>query len=83
MSLAVPGLSCGIQALVPCLGIKSGPAALGVWSLSCWTTREVPRKYLLSGSTVCFCCPGHLPRQHEAGREMEPQVFFLTGSKKP
>ena len=54
--LAVPGLSCslgifrcGMQTLrcsiwdlVPWPGIKPGPPALGVQSLSHWTTREVP-----------------------------------------
>ena len=35
-------LSCGMWDLVPSTGIKPGPSALGVWSLSLWTTREVP-----------------------------------------
>ena len=30
-------------ALVPTPGIESVPPALGTWSLSHWTTREVPR----------------------------------------
>ena len=36
------GLSCGMQDLVPWPGIESGPPALTAWSLSHWTTREVP-----------------------------------------
>ena len=35
------GLSCGIWDLVPWPGIKPGPLALGMHSLSHWTTREV------------------------------------------
>ena len=40
--LAVPGLSCSMRDLVPRPGIEPGPPALGAWSLSPWTTREVP-----------------------------------------
>ena len=40
--LSALGLSCGMWELVPQPGIKPGPPALGVWSLSHWTTREVP-----------------------------------------
>ena len=40
--LAIPGLSCDLRDLVPWLRIKPGPPALGVWSLSHWTTREIP-----------------------------------------
>ena len=36
------GLSCGMWNLVLGPGIECGPLALGVWSLSHWTTREVP-----------------------------------------
>ena len=38
----MPGVSCGMQDLVLWLGIKPGAPALGAWSLSHWTTREVP-----------------------------------------
>ena len=40
--LAAPGLSSGMWDLVPQPGIKPGPPALGVWSFSHWTSREVP-----------------------------------------
>ena len=40
--LSALGLSCGMWDLIPQPGIKPGPPALGVWSLSHWTTREVP-----------------------------------------
>ena len=35
-------LSCDMWALAPWPGIEPGPPALGAWSLSHWTTREVP-----------------------------------------
>ena len=35
-------LSCGIWNLVPSPGIEPGPLALEMWSLSHWTSREVP-----------------------------------------
>ena len=44
--LAVLRLSCGIWDLVPWPGIKPGCPTLGVWSLSHWTTREVPVLFL-------------------------------------
>ena len=37
--------SCGTWHLVPHPGIKPRPPALGGWSLSHWTTREVLKKY--------------------------------------
>ena len=41
-NLAALGLSCCMQDLAPCPGIEPRPPALGVQSLSHWTTREVP-----------------------------------------
>ena len=41
--LDAPGLNCGMWDLVPWPGIKPCPLALGAWSLSHWTTKEVPR----------------------------------------
>ena len=40
--LFTPGLSWVMWDLVPRPGIKPQPPALGIWSLSHWTTREVP-----------------------------------------
>ena len=40
--LAVLGLRCSMWSLVPRLGIEPGPHALGAWSLSHGTIREVP-----------------------------------------
>ena len=41
---------CSTWDLVPWAGIKPSPPALGVWSLSHWTTREVPAR----GSGTCY-----------------------------
>ena len=38
-------LSCSVWDLVPWPGIEPGPPALGAWSLSHWTTSEVPIYY--------------------------------------
>ena len=40
--LATSGLSCGMWDLAPAPQIEPRPTALGTWSLSHWTTREVP-----------------------------------------
>ena len=37
-------LSCCMWGLVPWPGVEPGPVALGVWSLSHWTTREVLKR---------------------------------------
>ena len=39
--------SCGMQDLVPRPGIKPRPPALGVQSLSRWTSREAPAYFCL------------------------------------
>ena len=41
-NLAALGLSYCMRDLAPCPGIEPRPPALGVQSLSHWTTREVP-----------------------------------------
>ena len=50
--------SCGVWDLVPWPGIEPRPPALGVWSLSRWTTREVlcPAGLLLLPQGLCTCC---------------------------
>ena len=41
-SVAACGIfGCSIWNLVPCPGVEPRPPALGAWSLSHWTTREV------------------------------------------
>ena len=47
--MTVLGLSCGMQdLLIPWPGIELGPPALGSWSLSQWTTREVPKSAFIN-----------------------------------
>ena len=43
--------------LVPQPGIEPGPPALGAWSLTHWTTREVPCQTLrtISCCEICVC----------------------------
>ena len=52
--LAMLGLSCSMWGLIPWPGIKPGPPALGVWSLSHWTTREVPILFFLIGIQLLY-----------------------------
>ena len=42
--LSAQGLSCNMWDLVPWPGVEPRPPALGAWSLSHWSTREVPWK---------------------------------------
>ena len=41
-SLACKIFSCSLWDIVPRTGMEPGPPGLGAWSLSHWTTREVP-----------------------------------------
>ena len=36
-------VACGMSHLVPHSRVEPGPSALGIWGLSHWTTREIPR----------------------------------------
>ena len=45
--LAAPGLSCSTRDLVPRPGIEPPRPALGVWSLSPWTTREIALLFII------------------------------------
>ena len=49
-------LSGGMWDLVPWPGIEPEPPALGAWSLSHWTTREVPELHTLKGQILCELC---------------------------
>ena len=44
--------NCNMWDLVPWAGIKSGPPAMGVGSLSHWTTWEVPQKFILNNYSL-------------------------------
>ena len=68
--LATPGLSCGMQDLVPWPETKPRPPALGAQRLGPWVTREVSRltnAWLESVSTPCPRFPTGLS-SHQAGR---------------
>ena len=81
--LASPGLSCRMRDfscsmwdLVPGPGVKPRPPAWGEWSLSWWTTREVP----------AFEKDAHLPQKHQFSRvnrknerPVYGQVYILNG----
>ena len=54
-NLFAPGRSCSMWALVPWSGMKPGPPALETWSVSHWTTREVPTWFLID-MAVSFQC---------------------------
>ena len=67
--LAALGLSCSMWDLVPQPGVEPVPTALGVWSLSHWTPREVLFLCFLSKSSLYwpwishyfFCIQSNLP----------------------
>ena len=52
--LAAPDLSCSMRDLVPWPGTELRPPALGAWSLSHWTTRQVPLCLFFKGSWSLF-----------------------------
>ena len=61
ISLTASGLGCGMQTfscsltyLFPQPGIKIGTPALGWWSLSHWTSREVPVNWIFRNITSSF-----------------------------
>ena len=53
-SCGMQTLSCSPWDLVPWLGIEPWPTPLGAWSLSPWTTKEVPGSWVLKGSIDCI-----------------------------
>ena len=63
-SCGMQTLSCGMRDLVPWPGVEPRPPALGAWSLSHWTIREVPLSiyfYLLCPSALAWApIPCHL-----------------------
>ena len=69
--LAVPGFGCSTWDLVP------GPPALGVQSLSHWTTREVP-PFLQTFQLLVFTQSFNEPHVIEAGRTEARGMVFGT-----
>ena len=64
-SYSMQTLSCSMWDLVPWPGIKPRPPVLGVWTLSHWTTREVPvTLYLDRKLQALGCCS---PRRNNSG----------------
>ena len=47
-------LSCGMWDLVPWPGIKPGPPALGGWSFSPWTSKDVPMSFEILKPDINF-----------------------------
>ena len=54
-SCGMPTLSCGMWDLVPRAGIELGAPALGAWSLSHWTIREVLRMTFNHYNFLALC----------------------------
>ena len=84
LSCGMQTLSCSLWDLVPWLGIKPRLPALGMWSLSHWTTREVPRMgvftvllwYVFVTSLpwpFCHECP-----LYQAGSALLPDSSWLS-----
>ena len=68
----MPGLSCSMWGLVPWPGIELRLPTLGVWSLSHWTTREVPNlEFSSSGNYAPECGEGRraIPSLHFSSRD--------------
>ena len=80
--------SCSTWDLVPWLGIKPRPPALGAWSLSHWTTREVHTMlnvnhpiYLLY--KVKLCLPSIIPFKPRLNPTMLVLLPLLWASRHP
>ena len=95
--LAALGLSCGTQDLscdmwdlVPWPGMKPRPPALGAWSLSHWTTREVSHKSLWcpsqSGLNCWYRCSRFRlwpHRRHPAWPASDPRLIYCPQQRWP
>ena len=84
-SCGMQTLSCGMWDQVPWPGVKPRLPALGMWSLSHWTTREVPRMgvftvllWYVSVTSLpwpfCHECP-----YHPLGRQALPSFQTEVG----
>ena len=62
--LSWPAMNCSMWGVVPWPGIEPRPPALGGWSLSHWTTREIQSSSLIlwSGAVDGFHMVNHLAK---------------------
>ena len=63
--------------LVPWSGIEPGPPALGVWSLSHWTTKEVPPRAFLTSSFLFGLASGDTDKRLKGGVFMSPTPCLM------
>ena len=68
-------ISCGMWDLVPQLRIEPRPSAVGAWSLSHWTTREVP-DFIRQEKMRIFKCEGEESAE-ETGKETENEKKLI------
>ena len=59
--------SCGVCDIVPWPGVIPGPPALGLWSLSHWTTGEVPKHQKSWTSSYPWIWPNSAAQNHTDG----------------
>ena len=87
------GLSCGTRTLnsglwdlVPWSGIEPELSALGEWSLSHWTTREVPKTFttpLTSALSWCWVGSMRKPRSPPSSWSLHPFPFCSSHHPRP
>ena len=76
IACSIVDLSRSMWDLVPWPGIEPGSPALGVWSLSHWTTREVP--WRISDSSLCNKESGILARLFPFRKQMGTALRFIV-----
>ena len=81
--LFASGLSCSMRDLVPWPGNEPGSPSLGAWSLSHWTTREVP--FLSLQDWIIFHCmhlapPGLIRSIHAADYRLTTKLCLVYGA---
>ena len=73
--------SCGMWDIAPQSGIELRPPALGVWSVSHWTTREIPEIFKLSSAEMEKAVDREVIERLEIKwrRKWQPTPVFLPG----
>ena len=73
--------SCGMWDIEPQSGIELRPPALGVWSVSHWTTREIPEIFKLSSAEMEKAVDREVIERLEIKwrRKWQPTPVFLPG----